>query len=82
MNIEIGEETRRAREAAEGILDGLMDLLNDQDLAPMPTEKRFEFLMTALMRSKTDQVVMAAIAIVALERLHLKEQLDQDLSER
>lgn len=68
------------REAAEKILDGLYRVLDDE-MSDMPTEQRFDLLVLMLLRTEVSRTVMAAALVTALERLHLKETLDEQLGE-
>ncbi len=73
---------RAAREEAETILDQMMALFGEPDLMLLPPEGRFGFLVAAVMSSEADAATLATVVVTAMERLRIKEQLDQDLSER
>lgn len=73
------ELLRAAREQAEHDLDGLLGAAVE-DLSDVPTEQRFDLLMRALAHLNPGPAMLAAVCVVAMERILAREQMEDDLA--
>lgn len=74
------EMLRAAREEAERALDGLLDVAREE-MDGIPTEGRFKLMLASIARLDPSQALLAAVAVVAVERILMRERLDFELSD-